>query len=103
MIGAAPRDLHLGAGAGRWAVEAVMMMRVPPQHLLRPAQRRQPGHIGGLRSALDDDVAAVAAAQTGDFAPAPTRRLGEPDQHLLAFSHDHDIDAEFPERRARGR
>ena len=89
VIGAAARDLHLGARAGRRPVEAVMMMRVPPQRLFRPAQRRQPGHVGGLRSALDDDVA-VRRGGTGRRCSRQrrARRLGEATQYLLAFADD---------------
>ena len=49
----------------------MVMIRMTPQHLLRPAQGRQPGHISGKRSALHCDhtviVAAAQAAYAHDF------------------------------------
>jgi hypothetical protein len=52
MIGASPRRLHLSAGPPGRDVEAVMVMMVTSNHVIRPLQRRKGCHIGGMWRAL---------------------------------------------------
>ena len=99
-VGAAARGFHLGAEPFRRPFEPVVMMAVPPQPVVRPAERRVIGEAAGMRPVIRGHAAVRIAPCRVPHRLAAT--VGDRGDHLLAFAHDGEVGAGLGERRPRG-
>lgn len=105
-VGTAARGLDLGARAVRRGVEPVVVVPVPGDPVIRPAQGRQVGEAAGLGRAGHRDRLAVADREAGHGPQgfrAQVGQAGEPGDDLLALAAHDDVAAELVERRTRRR
>lgn len=98
-IGTAAGCLDLGAGADGFGFEAMMVVMVPPDHLVGPGEHGLILEAGGLRPAIDTDRFILRETQSGKIALA----IGKAQQRLFALAHDDDIDHELLQRGPRRR
>ena len=68
MIGAAARRFDFGARACGFSLETVMMVMMPPNHLIGPGERRLVLEADRLRPAIDMDRAAFRETEPGKIA-----------------------------------
>src|SRR5436853_2970202 len=77
----------------------MVMMLMPPDHLLRPGDRRLIDKSCRLRSAQHPDASSFAEAGARKVA-LPVRQA---QQRLLTLPHDHEVGIELPQGSARCR